>query len=195
MYVATCDLLELEVPCDIRRDQNICQFTIRHQKFRHQVDVPIVHASVFLPWLFSLVVVAMLFEELLRLALWPKCFRLAVRTDSIFTEADSLILVNGSFEGSQTIHLPPIMIIPIDVEYFFALHAHNSGSEISCTSVPSRLAEYTLIIHIPSSLIDSSQLQLVVIGEGVYPPVPSTTTSYSGAISSIAGSRYSLKQW
>jgi hypothetical protein len=61
---AACDLSELEVSCDVGGDENVGQLAVGHQKLGNQVDVPVIDTAVLLPWLFALLVVAVLLEQL-----------------------------------------------------------------------------------------------------------------------------------
>jgi hypothetical protein len=64
LHVAPCNLLELEVSSDVGGHEDVGQLAGGHEQLRDQVDVPVVGASVFLPWLVALAVVAILLEEL-----------------------------------------------------------------------------------------------------------------------------------
>ena len=64
LYITAGDLLELEILGDIGGDEDVGQLSIRHEEFGNEIDVPVVGATVLLPWLFSLVVVAIFAEEL-----------------------------------------------------------------------------------------------------------------------------------
>lgn len=48
-----CDLSEFEIASDIRRDEDIGEFSICHKQLWDQVDVPIVDSAIFLPRLSS----------------------------------------------------------------------------------------------------------------------------------------------
>ena len=61
---ATSDLLELEIAGDISRNEDVGKLARRHEELGHQVDVPVVQATVILPWLGVLGIVAILLEEL-----------------------------------------------------------------------------------------------------------------------------------
>jgi len=61
--VTASDLLKFEVSGDIGRDENVGEFSVGHEEFGNEVDVPVVGAAVLLPWL-AAVVVAVLLEEL-----------------------------------------------------------------------------------------------------------------------------------
>lgn len=64
LHEAACNLLELEVPGDIGGDEDVGQLARGHEELGNQVDVPVVGAAVFLPWLVARAVVAVLLEEL-----------------------------------------------------------------------------------------------------------------------------------
>ena len=53
MYETACDLFEFEVSGHIGRDENVGEFTVGHEEFGDEVDVPIIDSAVFLPWLLS----------------------------------------------------------------------------------------------------------------------------------------------
>src|SRR2546423_1530065 len=55
--VAASYLLELQVSRHIRRHQDVGELAIGHQKLWNEVDIPIVGASVVLPWLLTLLIV------------------------------------------------------------------------------------------------------------------------------------------
>ena len=61
--VTASNLLEFEVSGDIGRDENVGEFSVGHEKLGNEIDVPVVGATVLLPWL-AAVVVAVLLEEL-----------------------------------------------------------------------------------------------------------------------------------
>jgi hypothetical protein len=50
LYVASGNLLELEVLCDVGRDEDVGELAVGHEELWYEVDVPVVHASVLLPW-------------------------------------------------------------------------------------------------------------------------------------------------
>lgn len=62
--ITACDLPELEVSCDIGGNEDISQLSAGHEKFRYEVDVPVIDTSILLPWFLPLVVVSVLLEEL-----------------------------------------------------------------------------------------------------------------------------------
>jgi hypothetical protein len=62
LYVATCNLLELEVLGDIGRDKDVCKLAVGHEQLWYEIDVPVVYAAVLLPWLAGGLPVS--FEEL-----------------------------------------------------------------------------------------------------------------------------------
>jgi hypothetical protein len=64
LNIAARNLLELEVSCYVCRNQDIRQFTARHEEFWHEINVPVIHSSILLPWFFAFVVVAIFLEEL-----------------------------------------------------------------------------------------------------------------------------------
>jgi hypothetical protein len=53
LNVAAGDLLELKVLCDVGGNEDVGEFTVGHQKLGDEVDVPVVDATVLLPWLAS----------------------------------------------------------------------------------------------------------------------------------------------
>lgn len=63
--VTASDLLKFEVSGNIGRDENVGEFSVGHEELGNKVDVPVVGATVLLPWL-ATVVVAVLLEELRR---------------------------------------------------------------------------------------------------------------------------------
>jgi len=64
--VAASDLLELEVAGDVGGDEDVGQLARGHEELGNEVNVPVVGTAVSLPWLLSLVVVAVLLEQLRR---------------------------------------------------------------------------------------------------------------------------------
>lgn len=62
--VAASDLLELEISCDIGRDENVGQFAGGHEELGDKVDVPVVEATILLPGLLAFAEVSVLLEEL-----------------------------------------------------------------------------------------------------------------------------------
>jgi hypothetical protein len=64
LYIAACNLFEFEVSGNIGRDEDICQFAGRHEKFWYEIDIPVVNTAIFLPWFLPLIVVSVLLEEL-----------------------------------------------------------------------------------------------------------------------------------
>lgn len=82
-------------------------------------------------------------------------------------------------------NLPPIMIVSIDMEYLLAFHAHNPVRVQSALLTPSIMYfQFTPKGRILLSL-ERGQFAILVLMWGIYSPVPRTTTSYSGAISSM----------
>ena len=63
LHEAPRNLLELEVSGDIGGDEDVGQLAGGHEELGDQVDVPVVGAAVFLPWL-GFAAVAKLLEEL-----------------------------------------------------------------------------------------------------------------------------------
>lgn len=61
--IAACDLLELEVSCDVGGDEDVCELAVAHQELRDEVDVPVVDAAVLLPGLCALLIVSVPLEE------------------------------------------------------------------------------------------------------------------------------------
>jgi hypothetical protein len=53
LYVASGNLFELEVFGDIGRDEDIGEFTVRHEELWNKVNVPVVYTAVLLPWFAS----------------------------------------------------------------------------------------------------------------------------------------------
>ena len=66
LNIAASNLFEFEVSGDVGRDENVCEFTVGHEKLGDEVDVPVVGTAIFLPWLGAGRVVAISFEELSR---------------------------------------------------------------------------------------------------------------------------------
>lgn len=64
LNVAACNLLELQVSCHIGRDEDVCEFAVRHEELRDEIDVPVVGAAILLPWLLAFCVVAIFLEKL-----------------------------------------------------------------------------------------------------------------------------------
>lgn len=62
--VAASDLLELEVPCDIGRNENVGQLAGGHEELGDKVDVPVVEAAILLPGILAFAEVSVLLEEL-----------------------------------------------------------------------------------------------------------------------------------
>jgi hypothetical protein len=132
--IAACDLLELEVSCDVGGDEDIGELAVAHQELGDEVDVPVVDAAVLLPGLGALLVVSVPLEEGLE--------------------------VDGG-------RLSAIMVFAVYVQTssYLVSNAFHSCSEMTYTFLP--LTEST-----PESTHSVR-------------PVPRTTTSYSGAISSM----------
>jgi hypothetical protein len=63
--VTASNLLEFEVSGDIGRDEDVGEFSVGHEEFGDEIDVPVVGAAVLLPRL-AAVVAAILLEELRR---------------------------------------------------------------------------------------------------------------------------------
>jgi len=93
LNVAACHLLELEISCDIRRYEDVCQLAAGHKELWYKVDVPVVNASVFLPGFLPLVVVAIFLEQLKEVRQCSQA-RGGLLTASMLTEAASLVLVS-----------------------------------------------------------------------------------------------------
>lgn len=66
LHEAPRNLLELEIPSHVGRNEDVGELARRHEELGDEVDVPVVGAAVFLPWLLSLLEVAVLLEELCR---------------------------------------------------------------------------------------------------------------------------------
>ena len=64
LHETASNLLELEVSGDVGGHEDVGQLAGGHEQLGDQVDVPVVGAAVFLPWLVALAVVAVLLEEL-----------------------------------------------------------------------------------------------------------------------------------
>jgi len=62
--VAASDLLELEISCDIGRDENVGQLARGHEELGNEIDVPVVEATILLPGLLAFAEVSVLLEEL-----------------------------------------------------------------------------------------------------------------------------------
>jgi hypothetical protein len=63
LHIAACNLLELEVSCDVCGDEDVGELAVAHQELRDEVDVPVVDAAVLLPRLGALLVVAVSLEQ------------------------------------------------------------------------------------------------------------------------------------
>jgi len=95
LHIASCNLLKLEVSCHVGGNEDISQLAAGHEKFGYEIDIPVIHASVLLPWLLPLVIVSVLLEELKGVReSWQ--MRGKSPTVSMFTEAASLLLVSFS---------------------------------------------------------------------------------------------------
>jgi hypothetical protein len=92
LYITSCHLPELQISCNIGGNENVRQFARGHQELGHKVDIPVVHAAVLLPWFLTLVIVAVLLEELREVKKKSQKVE-RVLTASILTEAASLFLV------------------------------------------------------------------------------------------------------
>lgn len=67
LYVAAGYLSEFKVSCDVGGYEDVCEFTICHEQFRDEVNVPVIGPAVLLPGFFALFIVAVSFEELMLL--------------------------------------------------------------------------------------------------------------------------------
>lgn len=89
LNVAACNLLELKVSCNISGHQNVGELPARHQQLGNQVNVPVVGATVLLPWLLSCVIVSVLLEELICVR-YVRLESSDILTVSMLTDAASL---------------------------------------------------------------------------------------------------------
>lgn len=64
LHEAACDLFEFEVSSDVGGNENVGEFAIGHEEFGHEVDVPVVDPTVFLPWFLTVLKVAIFLEKL-----------------------------------------------------------------------------------------------------------------------------------
>ena len=64
MYIAASNLLEFKIPRDVGRDEDVREFAVGHEELGNQIDVPVVHTAVLLPWLGACLEVAVSLEEL-----------------------------------------------------------------------------------------------------------------------------------
>lgn len=91
---------------------------------------------------------------------------------------------------------PSIMIIPVYVENLFALHAHNSSRGQLYLEQAVSVTGLTQTAHI---LLNLWQVTVSHESEEGFTqnhlPVPRTTTSYSGAISSMVCSTIKMPGW
>jgi hypothetical protein len=62
--IAARNLLEIEVSRNVGGDEDVCQFSIGHQQFWYEVDIPVICPSILLPGFFSGANVAILLEQL-----------------------------------------------------------------------------------------------------------------------------------
>ena len=132
LNVAACNLLELEVSCDISRNEDVGELSARHQKLGNQVDVPVVGATVLLPWLLSLVVVSVLLEEL-------ECVRYgslesyiySALTVSMLTDAASLSSVSQAvkIQESGCHNIPSVVVVAVNMQNLLALHTENTTAK------------------------------------------------------------------
>lgn len=88
--IAASNLLELEVPGNIRGHQNVGQLSIGHKQLGDQVDVPVIDPPVFLPWLLAGADVAVFLEQLQKSVNRVTLELIGVHTASMLTEAASL---------------------------------------------------------------------------------------------------------
>jgi hypothetical protein len=63
LHIASSNLLELQVSCNIGGDKDVGELAVAHQELRDEVDVPVVDAAVLLPRLGALLVVAVSLEQ------------------------------------------------------------------------------------------------------------------------------------
>lgn len=89
LHVTACYLSELQVSCDVGGNEDIGEFTVGHEELGYEIDVPIVQATIFLPWFFAFLVVAISFEELEHCQPGIEDGRRRL-TASMFRDADSL---------------------------------------------------------------------------------------------------------
>lgn len=64
LYITSSDLFEFEISGDIGRDENVGKLAISHQELGHEIDGPVIEATIFLPRFLTFAVVAILLEEL-----------------------------------------------------------------------------------------------------------------------------------
>ena len=96
LHIASCYLLEVEISGDVGGDENVGQFTVGHQELGHEVDVPVVGSSIFLPGLLAGLEIAIFPEELREVRSNEPKVETAARTVSMLTDAASLRSVSWS---------------------------------------------------------------------------------------------------
>ena len=60
----------------------------------------------------------------------------------MLTEADSLTPFSQKSNANEKAHAPPIMIVAVDMQYFFALHAHDSKPALAIDLSKGNLRTY-----------------------------------------------------
>jgi hypothetical protein len=145
LNVAACHLLELEISCNIRRYEDVCQLTAGYKELWYKVDVPVVNASVFLPWFLPLVVVAIFLEQLKEIREYSQA-RGGLLTASMLTEAASLVLVS-LFSRGGTSNIPSVVVISVNVQDLLAFDTHNTASISYKVRPPSKNLPYPERIH------------------------------------------------
>jgi hypothetical protein len=133
LHIAACNLLELEVSCDVGGDEDVGELAVAHQELGDEVDVPVVDAAVLLPWLSAFLVVAISLEQ------------------------------GFEVDGCR---LSAVVVVAVDVKSARCQHVvtlADHGLAYTFLPLTERTPDRTHSVR----------------------PVPKTTTSYSGAISSI----------
>lgn len=86
-------MLEFEISCDVGGNEDIGQLSTGHEELWDEVNVPVVDASVLLPWFLPFVIVSVLLEELIGVSEYPQ-IRRSLLTASMLIDAASLVLVS-----------------------------------------------------------------------------------------------------
>jgi hypothetical protein len=125
--VTASNLLKFKVSGDIGRDENVGEFSVGHEKLGNEIDVPVIGATVLLPWL-AAIVVAVLLEELRTknessvVELWSgESYSFDV--DGCSLTAQWLVRCNKrEMEG----YAPAVVIVAVDVQHLLALDTQHT---------------------------------------------------------------------
>jgi hypothetical protein len=125
--VTASNLLEFEVSGDIGRDENVGEFSVGHEEFGNEIDVPVVGAAVLLPWL-AAVVVAVLLEELRRM---NKSRVVEMRSEGSYSfDVDRGCLTAQwlAWCGQREVegYAPAVVIVAVDVQDLLALYTQHT---------------------------------------------------------------------